>query len=253
MVGIKVISVLKRSVDLKYLDVRHPQVYTILYADGHTNVPAPKVRRAGKGAIESILDLAIGRFSLQDGSFEVAGQGKTPFDAQGRNLRVQFDYDKAGPRYRGQMSIAPGRFQWGGYRPVPLDISLAVAVEKNRVRIDSGRVSTGPSQVEFSGAIDSLTDFAGAFEYKAHASLGELTRTLDLGLRLEGPVALAGKVNFHGMADYKATGSLHATGVLFIPDPHFTLRDLRADAGFNIDPHRIAVSGLRIEGWRWLH
>jgi translocation and assembly module TamB len=107
VVGIKVISVLKRSVDLQYLDVRHPQVYAILYADGHTNLPAPKVRRAGKGTVESILDLAIGRFSLQDGSFEVAGQGRTPFDAQGRNLRAQFDYDKAGPRYHGQLSIAP--------------------------------------------------------------------------------------------------------------------------------------------------
>jgi translocation and assembly module TamB len=94
VVGIKIVSLLKRSVDLQYLDVRRPQVYAILYPDGHTNLPAPKVRRAGKGTIESILDLAIGRFSLQDGSFEVSGHGKTPFDAQGRNLRAQFDTTK---------------------------------------------------------------------------------------------------------------------------------------------------------------
>ena len=56
---------------------------------------------------------------------------------------------------------------------MPLDVSLALAVEKNRVRIDSGRVSTGQSQAEFSGAIDSLTDFSGAFQYKVRASLGE--------------------------------------------------------------------------------
>ena len=49
VVGIKIVSVLKRSVDLEYLDVRHPQVYAILYPDGHTNLPAPKVRRAGQG------------------------------------------------------------------------------------------------------------------------------------------------------------------------------------------------------------
>jgi translocation and assembly module TamB len=100
VVGIKIVSVLKRSVDLQYVDVRHPQAYVILYPDGHTNVPAPKVKRAGKGTVATILDLAIGRFSLQDGSFEVPGQGMTPFDAQGRNLRAQFTYDVAGPRYR---------------------------------------------------------------------------------------------------------------------------------------------------------
>ena len=224
VVGIKIVSVLNRSVDLQYLDVRHPQVYVILYPDGHTNLPAPKVRRAGKGTLETILDLAIGRFSLQDGSFEVSGQGKTPFDAQGRNLRAQFDYDAAGLRYRGQLSIAPAAFHWGGYRPVPLDMSLALAVEKNRVRIDSGRVSTGQSQAEFSGAIDSLTDFSGAFQYKVRASLAEVTRTLGWRTQLEGPVTLAGKASFHGTSDYQASGALHAAGLLLRLDPQLLAR-----------------------------
>jgi translocation and assembly module TamB len=246
VVGIKIVSVLKRSVDLQYLDVRHPQVYAIVYPDGHTNLPAPKVRRAGKRTIDTILDLAIGRFSLQDGTFEVSGQGKIPFDAQGRNLRAQFDYDAAGPRYRGQLAIAPAAFRWGGYRPVPLDVSVALAVDKNRVRIDSARVSTGQSQADFSGAIDSLTDFSGAFQYKVRASLGEVTRTLGWPTQLEGPVTLAGKASFHGKSNYQASGSLHAAGLLFRPDPHFILRDFHADGAFSIDPRRIAVSGMRI-------
>jgi translocation and assembly module TamB len=247
VVGIRIISVLKRSVDLQYLDVRRPQVYMILYPDGHTNVPVPKVR-AGKATVETILDLAIARYSLQDGSFEVAGQGTTPFDVQGRNLRAQFDYDVAGPRYRGQISIAPARFHWGGYRPVPLNVTLALAVEKNRVRIDSGRVETGQSQVEFSGAIESLTDFSGAFQYKVRAALGEATRTFGWRIQLEGPVTLTGRANFHGAADYQASGTLHAAGLLFGPDPHFRLKDFRADGSFRIDPRQIAVSGLRIDG-----
>jgi hypothetical protein len=37
-------------------------------------------------------------------------------------------------------------------------------------------------------------------------------------------------------------------GVLFHPDPHFTLRDFRTDGVFHIDPRRILVSGLRIGG-----
>jgi translocation and assembly module TamB len=248
VVGIKVVSVLKRSVDLQYLDVRRPQVYVILYPDGHTNVPAPKLHRAGKGTVETILDLAIGRFSLQNGSFEVSGQEKTPFDARGGYLRAQFDYDRAGPRYQGTVSIAPAEFRWGGYRPVPLDVSLALAVEKNRVRIDSGRVATRQSQAEFSGAIDSLTDFSGAFQYKVRAALGEMTRTLGLRTQLEGPATLAGKVSFHGTSEYQASGSLRAAGLLFSPDPHIVLRDFHADGAFSIDPRRIAVSGLRIGG-----
>ncbi len=245
VVGIKVISVLKRSVDLQYLDVRRPQVNVILYPDGHTNVPAPKVKRAGKSTAETILDLAIGRFSLQDGTFELRGQGKTPFSAQGRNLRAQFAYDKAGPRYRGQVSIAPADFRWGGYQPIPLDVSLTLDVGKNRVEIASGRMATGESQAEFSGAIDSLTDFSGSFAYKVRASLTEVVRTLHLRTQLEGPVTLAGRLRFHGASDYQAAGSLHAAGLLFHPDPHFTLRNFYADAAMTIDSRRIALSGMR--------
>jgi translocation and assembly module TamB len=245
VLGIKVVSVMKRSVDLQYLDVRRPQVNLILYPDGRTNVPAPKIKRAGKSTAETILDLAIGRFSLQDGSFEVSGQDKTPFSAQGRNLRAQFAYDRAGPRYRGQLSIAPADFHWGGYQPIPLDVSLALAVEKNRVEIASGRVAAGESQAEFSGAIDSLTDLSGSFEYKVRASLTQVVRTLSLRTQLDGPVTLAGHLHFHGASDYQASGSLHAAGLLFHPDPHFTLRNFYADGAVNIDPRRIAVTGMR--------
>ena len=246
--GIRIVSVLKRSIDLQYLDVRHPQVAVILYPDGHTNLPAPKVQRAGKGTVETILDLAIGRFSVADGSFEVRGQGKTPFDAQGRNLRAQFTYDLAGPRYRGQLSVAPAGFHWGAFQPVPLDVNLSLAVQKNRLEIASGRVATAQSQAEFSGAIDSLADFSGSFQYKVRASLAEVIHTLASRTQLEGPVTLAGRLSFHGASDYLAAGTLHAAGVLFRPDPHFILRDAHADGAFNIDPRRIAVTGVRFAG-----
>src|SRR5579871_3157201 len=176
-VGLKVISVVKRSVDIRYLEVRRPQVSVIVYPDGRTNVPAPKLKSAGKGTVQTILDLAIGRLAVQDGAFDIAGQGKTPFDAQGRNLRAQFVYDASGPRYRGQVSIAPAGLHWGDYRPILLDVSLGLAVEKNRVEISAGRVATAQSQIEFSGAIDSLADFSGSLKYKARVSLAELVRT----------------------------------------------------------------------------
>lgn len=247
-VGLKIVSALRRKVDISYLDVRHPQIDLIVDPDGHTNLPAPKIRRAGKSTVETILDLAIGRFSLQDGAFEVLGRGKTPFDARGRNLRAEFKYDLSGLRYRGTVSAAPADFQWGAYRPVPLDVKLALACEKNRVQVDSGRLATAQSQAEFSGAIESLADFAGAFQYKARVALGEVARTFAWRTQLEGPVLLSGNLRFHSASDYQAAGKLHAAGLLFRPDARFTLRDFTADGAVSIDPRRIEVTGLRLAG-----
>lgn len=246
--GIKIVSLLKRAVDIQYLDVRRPQVYVILYPDGRSNLPAPKVNRARKGAVETVLDLAIGRFSLQDGSFQVQGQGKTPFDAQGRSLRAQFTYDAARPRYRGQLSVAPADFHWGRYPTLTLDVSLVLAAEKNRLDIESGRLATAQSQAEFSGAIESFTDFSGTLQYQVRASLAELNRALELHTQLEGPVTLAGSARFHGAADYQAAGTWHTAGLMFRPDPHFTLRDLNAGGAFHVNPQRVEVTGMQLSG-----
>ncbi|HEY1340016.1 MAG TPA: hypothetical protein VGF59_21030 [Bryobacteraceae bacterium] len=106
VVGLKIVSALKRDVDIRYLEVTDPRVYLIVYPDGRTNVPRPKIKSEGSAA-ESILKLAIGRFALRNGIFEVESRAATPFDARGRNLKVDFAYELAGPRYRGYISIQP--------------------------------------------------------------------------------------------------------------------------------------------------
>jgi len=246
--GLKIVSLVERAVDVQYLDVRRPQVYLVLYPDGRTNVPEPKAKPAGKGTVAAILDLAVGRFGVQEGSFEVEGRGRTPFSAQGRDLRAQFTYDKAGPRYRGRVSVARAEFQGGGFRPAPLDVQLELAVERDRIQIDSARVATAQSQAEFSGAIDSITAWSGSFAYRARLSLAEVNRTLAARPQMAGPVALAGNIRFRGAADYMASGTLHAAGLWFQPDAHFILRNFNADGAVQIDPRRVEVTGLRLSG-----
>jgi len=247
-VGIKIVSVWKRAVDIQYLDVRRPQVYVIVYPGGHTNVPSPRAKPNGPGPLETVLDLAIGRFSLQNGTFEVAGGGKTPFDAQGRDLHSRFTYDASGPSYRGQVSVSPADFHWGDFRPVPLNISLALAVGNNTVRIDSGQLATAQSQADFSGAIDNVAQFSGAVQYTVRGALAELVRTTGWSTPLAGSVTLAGRASFRGAANYQAAGALHAAGIMFRPDPRVTLHEWSAEGSFTADPQRIAVSGLQFSG-----
>jgi translocation and assembly module TamB len=248
VVGIQVVSVLKRSVDIQYLDVRRPQVSLIVYPDGRTNMPSPKVKHPGPGPVETILELAIGRFSLQNGNFEIAGQSATPFDAQGRDLHASFTYDGSAPSYRGRLSIAPADLRWGATRVVPLNISLALAVEKNQIRIDQGQLATAQSQADFSGAIQNLADFSGAIQYKVRASLAEVAHTLSWTTPLAGPLTLTGSATFQGLSDFDSTGTLHAAGLSFRPDPRVTLRNWNADGSYRASPTHVALTGLRYSG-----
>src|SRR4051794_17764543 len=86
VVGLKIVSALKRDVDIQYLDIGAPRVSLIVYPDGRTNVPEPKIKGNHANAAETILNLAIGRFTIDRGVFEVESRGAVPFDARGRDL-----------------------------------------------------------------------------------------------------------------------------------------------------------------------
>ncbi len=102
-VVLKIVSMLKRAVDVQSIAVVQPQAYLIVSADGATNVPAPRTPRAGgKSPVETILDLAVGRFTVENGAFEVNSQ-RTPWSAAGEDLRARVDYNALTPSYRGDI------------------------------------------------------------------------------------------------------------------------------------------------------
>ena len=73
-VGLKIVSLLKRDVDIQYLDVVEPRVYLVVNPDGSTNMPQPKIKsQHDANAVETLIKLAIGRFSLQNGYLRSGG------------------------------------------------------------------------------------------------------------------------------------------------------------------------------------
>ena len=87
-VDLKLLSPFHGFVDIAYLLVEKPQANIIVAADGHTNMPAPKVPGKGdKTALQTVVDLAIGKFDLRDGARHFADR-KTPLNVRGENLRA---------------------------------------------------------------------------------------------------------------------------------------------------------------------
>ena len=162
-VGLKIVSILKKQVDIEYLDDSPPaSLPDSLPGWPHQRARAegPARRQAGRGN-----DSGFGYPALQPERrhFRVEGRGKTPFDARGRDLRAQFSYDLAGPRYSGAVAVHPLDFRWGEFQPVPLGVDLALALERNRVRVSSAILDTGRSRVELAGTMDDFANPRGQF------------------------------------------------------------------------------------------
>jgi translocation and assembly module TamB len=248
-VGLKLVSVFKRDVDIQYLKVTEPQVYLIIGADGSTNIPEPKLKRARQGStVEDILKLAIGSFSLERGTFEVEAKSRVPFGARGENLNLRLGYDRAGPRYRGTLAIQPLRLSYDDYGPEPFSVNLGVTLEKNRVSLDAGRLTTGATQVDLSGAVEDLAAPRGSFRYQARVALADIARIFRVPELRRGRAVVDGRAQWTPAAGIALTGNVHATGAEY-RDKNVTLVDFRADGPGAVDVKGVTGTGIRISGF----
>ncbi len=250
IVGLKVVSLLKRDIDIALLEGDTPQAYLLIYPDNRTNIPEPKIKSAiNKTAAETILDLAIGTFNLKNGSITVQAQGKlpkvTPWSAVGQNLNSKLTYDKAGPRYGGDISMQPLQLKWGAYEPLPLTVKLSATFDKTRLKISSGHLATAFSQVDLSGTLENFADPRSNLTYDARLSLDEIGRVLKLRSRQSGTVQLGGSAQYTSAADYRITGNLHARDVNFRQGSTH-VEHVRADSSVTMDPQKIQFEGLRV-------
>ena len=101
---LKLLAGLKHAVDLEYLGVDHAAANVIVYPDGSTNLPEPKVvTKSNKSALETVVDLAIHKFEITNTSLTFAEQ-RIPLVARGGDLRSQLFYRSIPADYTGRAS-----------------------------------------------------------------------------------------------------------------------------------------------------
>src|ERR1039457_3807010 len=249
VVDLKLVSILRRDVDIQSLTVSDLRVYLIVGADGRTNFPEPKVRSTGKSSsVEDILKLAIGRFNLERGIFEVETHGRIPFAARGENLNLHLAYDLLGPRYHGALSIQPLYLSYDDYGPEPFVVNLALTMEKNRVAVDSGTIATGATKVEVNGALEDLAAPHAHFQYQAHAVLKDIARIFRAPQLRAGVGLVGGTGEWTPASGLAIAGTLHSSGVEYRDDV-MRLVDFRADGAVSASTKGVFASGLRLSGF----
>ncbi len=246
-VVLKILSVWKRDVDVQSLDVASPAVYLIVAPDGSTNVPKPKIASAGGNTMQTLLKLAVGKFALWNGVFEVESRGKTPFEAHGQNLSAALTYDAATPRYHGEIKVEPLEAKIGDFARAPWAISASVSAEANRIVVQSANVSTQGIKLQISGDVQNLAEPRVSATYTLRADALAAQRLLRVKYVDRGALDLSGKAEWAGPSDYSVTGALHAYNV----DYHSgatRIRGARADGSLVVNPKQRELRGVRFSG-----
>ena len=242
-VGLKIISLVDRDIDIQSLEVNSPRVYLTIGPDGRTNIPEPKAKTSAN-AVETVFKLAIGQYGISNGELQVEGHGETPFDLHGHDLDAHLSYEAAGPRYRGEVKVAQAL---SSAIPMPVSLSASVAIERNRMAIDRAALRMGESQASISGTMEDFAAPHGSFQYDARVTAAEAGRMLHTTVLERGTAQSSGVLTWHGGRDFTLSGKLNAYGLAY-RDAHVRIRNFQADGSIEATPGAVRALGMRVAG-----
>ena len=79
--GLRILSIAERKIDLASLKIEKPRVRIVVYPDGSNNIPG---RSSGNWA-EQVINLAVGHYEVTDGTIEM-DERSTPLNLRGDGL-----------------------------------------------------------------------------------------------------------------------------------------------------------------------
>jgi translocation and assembly module TamB len=218
VIGLHIISMLERKVDLASVSVEQARVNIILYPDGSTNLPPARTPSTQSWA-EELINLRVGHYEIANGTLDY-GDRRTPLDIRGENLRLTMDYQPVPARYRGELSFQQVTAVPQGTTPVTLTVSSAFAFDKSQIEIAKLHLTTQESSADLNGVLTDVRAPHGTFHVKSAISVHEAAAMFNL------PVARTGKVTFEGQAaiafakpsEFALAGSVNAQGLGYSKD-----------------------------------
>lgn len=238
--GLRIVSIFERKIDLASLRVERPEVHINLYADGSTNVLL-RTRTSWAG---DLLDFAVRRYEIVDGLVEFDAR-KIPLNLRGENLQLRMTYEPVEPRYRGTLSSRRVRVASPGVRPVDLDASLDFAFSRFSMEIPRMRLGTGGARFDLAGAIQDIRTPRGAFTLKANVPVRDAVSLFHL------PIAPVGAATFDGRMsislerefDYSVSGLVQARGLGYTRG-RLKIEGADARASLNLTPEKLTLRAL---------
>ena len=153
---IKVISLLETEFGFHSVLLDHPVVHIIVYSDGTTNQPEPKIPRAPKKIpLEQLFSLSIDRLDVQNGELLLNNQ-RIPLDFVANDLSAGMSYFIFRHRFEGFVILGKVDTKFKDFRPFAWRAEALFALAGDYVEVSSLKWSSGRSHLEASGRV---TDF----------------------------------------------------------------------------------------------
>lgn len=243
-VGVKVLSFLGRKAYIESLEVDSPRIRIVTYPDGTTNIPGPKVPRPNSRSVfEEFVAISARRFELKDGLFEYDSR-RIPITLRAEDLRVNFAWERDGPRYRGAVSASPFRIDWPVLRPLKFDADVRLTMDKNGLHFERAELKQDGGTVVAAGALTGYRSPVIGMDIQADLPMSAYAKPLMLPLSPAGVARFAGKLHYEA-GEYLVTGVVDGKG-LAVRQPRWSVDDVTLKADVRVEPRRVTFPRVQV-------
>ncbi|HMB84672.1 MAG TPA: hypothetical protein VKI40_11550, partial [Terriglobales bacterium] len=239
----KIISLLSTTIGLHSLVLEHPVAHVIVYPDGATNVPAPKVRLSSdQGPVEQLISFSVSRIEVQRGELLWEDQ-KMPFDFAARDLALLLNYSLLRRQYEARVVAGSVTTRFQQYPSFAWRADASLVLARGRADIDSLTVTSGKSEIHFAGRLQDFHNPQVSGDYHGHADLGELASLSRQVQVRKGTAQFEGKGSW-SLRDFSTQATVQAKDIEW-SNGKLSMRNGRLTAGFSVTPERFRVSSIK--------
>ena len=210
-IHLKVVSLLRKKVDLNEIILRHPVVSLIARKDGTTNLPKPPKKENSSST--NIFDLGIRHVLLTNGEVYY-NDVKAPLDAELHDLRLEIKSRLASDAYDGSLTYRDGQLQYGTFRPVPHDLNATFTATRDDLRFKPLVMHVAGSSLELQATLSNFSNLRADGQYRFIIQPHELRGALRNPLLPAGQIRLAGSLHYQYDANAPMARTIVADGQL---------------------------------------
>ena len=232
---------MQTRVHLRYVGLERPVIHLIVYPDGTTNAPEPKVKHGNPKPAQQLFDLAVTRADFHNGML-LLNDREIPLDFSADDVDAAMTYDRRDRHYDGTLHIGKVDAKYRDLRDVPAQAEVEFTLWQDTAQVKSLKLTSQKSALEVRGKLTHFENPRIEFTYNTTLDLGQLgavTRTYDL----KGGTLTASGSGTYSERTRSSRGKLAIRGVEYLQEG-VVLHSANAAADYLLDNNRLSLTRI---------
>jgi translocation and assembly module TamB len=240
---VKLISALGAEFGFSSIVLDHPAIHIVLYPDGTTNQPAPKLKgTSAKTSVEQLFSLSIDQLEVRHGDL-LWNDERTPFDFIAHDVSADMNYSLLHRRYDGSLLLGKIDTKLETYRPVAWMAEVHFTFGQDSFELKSLKATSGRSRLQASGRLVNFRQPNMVAKYDLALDLAEASAVARHPEMRQGVLQAAGEGSWSS-SGFSSSGKLLVKNFDW-RDESIALHGAMLSSDYTVNSQRLALSQLQ--------